>query len=155
MLLGGLWHGAGWTFVVWGGLQGSYLVVHRLWSRWKWGPVLWLRGIGAWVWVSRVLLFHAVCVGWVFFRASSFGIAFEVFQRLGVPGWATLATGPVVLVLVLGLASQYAPSRWRNGFEVELGRWPMLARGAAFAMAITAIEILGPTGVAPFIYFQF
>jgi hypothetical protein len=38
---------------------------------------------------------------------------------------------------------------------VELGRWPTLARGAAFAGAITAIEVLGPTGVAPFIYFQF
>ena len=155
MLLGGLWHGAGWTFVVWGGLQGGYLVTHRLWSRVKWSPVLWLRRTQAWVWVSRLLLFHAVCVGWVFFRASSFGIAFQVFERLAVPGWATLATGPVVLVLIVGLAGQYAPSRWRNSVEVELGRWPTLARGAAFAGAITAIEVLGPTGVAPFIYFQF
>jgi hypothetical protein len=117
--------------------------------------VLWLRGTGGWRWVSRLLLFHAVCVGWVFFRASSFGIAFQVFQRLGHTGPATLAAGPVVLVLFLGLASQFAPTRWRNGFEVELGRWPLLVRGAVFAGAITVIEVLGPTGVAPFIYFQF
>lgn len=155
MLLGGLWHGAAWTFVVWGGLHGSYLVVHRLWSRLGWAPLERLRATSAWAWASRILLFHAVCVGWVFFRASTFGIAFSVFGRLGVPGAATLATGPVLLVLFLGLAGQYMPPRWRNGFELELGRWPALARGAALAVAITAIEVLGPTGVAPFIYFQF
>jgi hypothetical protein len=47
------------------------------------------------------------------------------------------------------------PSRWSNAFEIELGHWPALARGTALAIAIALIEILGPTGVAPFIYFQF
>jgi hypothetical protein len=61
----------------------------------------------------------------------------------------------VLIVLFLGLASQYMPQRWRNGLEIELSRWPGLARGAAFGVAIVIIEILGPTGVAPFIYFQF
>ncbi len=116
---------------------------------------MWLRESMVWTWISRLLLFHAVCLAWVFFRASSFAIAFSLFQRLTVPGWATLATGPVLLVLTLGLAGQYAPARWRNAFEVELGRWPALVRGAAFAGIVSAIEVLGPTGVAPFIYFQF
>jgi D-alanyl-lipoteichoic acid acyltransferase DltB (MBOAT superfamily) len=155
MLLGGLWHGAAWTFVVWGGLHGFYLVVHRLWSRIGWRPLVCWRASAAWRWMARILLFHAVCVGWVFFRASSFALAFSVFGRLKVPGVATLATGPVVIVLFLGLAGQYMPPRWRNGLEIELGRWPALARGAVLAVAITTIEILGPTGVAPFIYFQF
>lgn len=155
MLLGGLWHGAAWTFVAWGGLHGSYLVVHRLWSRIGWRPLLRWRATTAWRWMARILLFHAVCVGWVFFRASSFALAFSVFGRLAVPGVAVLATGPVLMVLFLGLAGQFMPPRWRNGFEIEMSRWPALARGAAFAAAIFAIEILGPTGVAPFIYFQF
>jgi D-alanyl-lipoteichoic acid acyltransferase DltB (MBOAT superfamily) len=155
MLLGGLWHGAAWTFVVWGGLHGSYLVVHRFWSRIGWRPLVRWRATAAWRWMARILLFHAVCVGWVFFRSSSFAIAFTVFGRLTVPGVATLAAGPVLIVLFLGLAGQYMPPRWRNGFEIELGRWPTLARGAALAVAIATIEILGPTGVAPFIYFQF
>ncbi|MGA2673517.1 MAG: MBOAT family protein [Terracidiphilus sp.] len=155
MLLGGLWHGAAWTFVAWGGLHGSYLVVHRLWSRIGWRPLVRWRATAAWKWTARILLFHAVCVGWVFFRASSFEIAFAVFGRLAVPGAATLATVPVLLVLFLGLAGQWMPPRWRNGFEVELARWPALARGAALAAAIATIEILGPSGVAPFIYFQF
>lgn len=155
MLLGGLWHGAAWTFVAWGGLHGSYLMIHRLWSRIGWRPLVRWRQSTAWRWVARVLLFHAVCAGWIFFRSSSFEIAFTVFERLGVGGAATLATGPVVIVLFLGLAGQFMPARWRNSFEVELGRWPALARGAALAVAIAAIEILGPSGVAPFIYFQF
>jgi D-alanyl-lipoteichoic acid acyltransferase DltB (MBOAT superfamily) len=155
MLLGGLWHGAAWTFVAWGGLHGLLLVGHRIWSRTTWYEMIALHNSTAWRWVARILLFHAVCVGWVFFRASSFEIAFDVFGRLGVPGAVTLASTPVCIVLFLGLAGQYMPSRWRNAFEIEMGRWPALARGAALAMAIALIEILGPTGVAPFIYFQF
>lgn len=155
MLLGGLWHGAAWTFVAWGGLHGGYLVVHRLWSRIGWRPLVRWRGTTAWKWVARILLFHAVCAGWVFFRASSFEMAFNVFGRLWTRGSATLATGPILVVLFLGLAGQFMPPRWRNSFEVEMGRWPAVARGAALALAVAAIEILGPTGVAPFIYFQF
>jgi D-alanyl-lipoteichoic acid acyltransferase DltB (MBOAT superfamily) len=159
MLVGGLWHGAAWTFVAWGGLHGILLVIHRMWSqtlnRIGWRPLMAARDSTAWRWASRILLFHAVCAGWVFFRASNFGFAFDVFRRLGAGGTATLATTPICIVLFLGLAGQFAPSRWRNAFEVELGRWPALARGAAAAAAIALIEVLGPTGVAPFIYFQF
>ena len=155
MLLGGLWHGAAWTFVAWGGLHGLLLVVYRIWSRSTWHELIAAHNSTAWRWISRLLLFHAVCAGWVFFRASSFEIAFDVFHRLAVAGPITLASTPVCIVLFLGLAGQYMPSRWRNAFEVEIGRWPALARGAALAVAVALIEILGPTGVAPFIYFQF
>jgi D-alanyl-lipoteichoic acid acyltransferase DltB (MBOAT superfamily) len=155
MLLGGLWHGAAWTFVAWGGLHGLLLVGHRIWKRSTWHELIGLQKSAAWRWISRILLFHAVCAGWVFFRSSSFEIAFDVFRRLAVPGAVTLASGPVCIVLFLGLAGQYMPSRWRNAFEIELGRWPALAVGAAMAAVIAVIEILGPTGVAPFIYFQF
>jgi hypothetical protein len=71
------------------------------------------------------------------------------------PGVLTLATAPVLLALFLGFAGQFQPLRWRKALECELGRWPALLRGAAFATAIFVIELLGPSGVAPFIYFQF
>jgi alginate O-acetyltransferase complex protein AlgI len=155
MLLGGLWHGAGWTFIIWGGLHGFYLIAHRLWSAIEWQPVLRLRRTKAWLWTSRLLLFHAVCFGWIFFRSASFGIAWTVIRRLSTHGPLTLATTPVVLMLIAGLLGQFRPQRWFIAFEAELGRWPAVIRGAAVAMAIFAIEVLGPTGVAPFIYFQF
>jgi alginate O-acetyltransferase complex protein AlgI len=155
MLLGGLWHGAAWTFVAWGGMHGLLLVIHRLWLRTSWRELIAIHDAPAWRWTSRILLFNAVCAGWVFFRAPSFGMAFDVFRRLGAGGAATLATAPVCLVLFLGFAGQFMPQRWRNAFEIELGRWPAVARGAALAFAIALIEILGPTGMAPFIYFQF
>jgi alginate O-acetyltransferase complex protein AlgI len=155
MLLGGLWHGASWTFVIWGVLHGGYLIAHRSWSSLEWMPLHRLRQTVAWRWIARLSLFHAVCLGWVFFRAPSFDVAFMLFRRLSVPGMITLATGPAMLALFLGLAGQFQPLRWRKALECELGRWPVLARGAAFATAIFVIELLGPSGVAPFIYFQF
>ena len=63
-----------------------------------------LRQTAAWRWMARILLFHAVCLGWVFFRASSFAIAFVMLRRLRIPGAVTLATVPVVLALIAGLA---------------------------------------------------
>lgn len=155
MLLGGLWHGAAWTFVIWGALHGFYLIVHRLWTSITWTPILRMRQTAPWRWASCFLLFQAVCLGWVFFRSPSFAVAFAMLRRLAVPGALTVAGVPVVLALIAGLAGQFQPLRWRKMLEYELGRWPALARGAAFAAAIFTIEVLGPSGVAPFIYFRF
>ena len=68
MLLGGLWHGAGWTFVIWGGLHGVYLIINHMWNR------IWTRPIQKW-WsraIARSITLLAVIVGWVFFRAETF-----------------------------------------------------------------------------------
>ena len=83
MLLGGLWHGAGWTFIFWGGLHGAYLVVNHLWRslRQSLGQDLkqdgWLlRGVGWFV------TFLAVVISWVFFRASSFETAVDIIRAM-------------------------------------------------------------------------
>jgi alginate O-acetyltransferase complex protein AlgI len=156
MLLGGLWHGASWTFVVWGGLQGVYLVGHRAWDAWAtWPAVPRLRASRGWTWVSRLLMFHAVCLGWVFFRSPTFALAGTVLRQLGSRGAITLASWPVVTALVVGLLGQYAPRMWRRGIEATMARLPAVANGALLAAGVCVIELLGPTGVAPFIYFQF
>ncbi|GAA5263704.1 alginate O-acetyltransferase complex protein AlgI [Acidiphilium sp. MT5] len=155
MVLGGLWHGANWTFVFWGALWGTLLVIHRLWLRLQSKPIQALRASLAWRWMSRLMLFQAVCLGWIFFRAPSFHIGLEILHRLTAPGPASLATMPVVVVLILGLFGQYLPRRWRFGLEIEIARWPAALRGAGLAVALFIISVLGPTGVAPFIYFQF
>jgi D-alanyl-lipoteichoic acid acyltransferase DltB (MBOAT superfamily) len=155
MFLGGLWHGASWTFVVWGGLQGFYMVGHRLWTGCPARAIQRLRANTAWAWVARLLMFHAVCFGWVFFRSSTISLAGMMLKRLGSRGAVTLAAWPAVAMMVLGLFGQYVPRLWRRGVEATMSRLPMLWSGTALAFGVFFIEMLGPTGVAPFIYFQF
>ncbi|MGR9087526.1 MAG: MBOAT family O-acyltransferase [Gammaproteobacteria bacterium] len=86
MSLGGLWHGAGWTFVIWGGLHGFYLTVNHLWIDWK-RRMHWRDG-GRWSRTASALLtFLLVVVGWVFFRADTLEAALEIIQgMLGMNG---------------------------------------------------------------------
>ena len=82
MLLGGLWHGAGWTFVIWGGLHGFYLMINHAWRNLKqrmgWGDGGRWSNLGA-----GALTFLAVVVGWVFFRADSFSSAITLLHGMG------------------------------------------------------------------------
>jgi D-alanyl-lipoteichoic acid acyltransferase DltB (MBOAT superfamily) len=156
MVLGGLWHGAAWTFVAWGALHGAALVVHRLWSGSQAGWIRAVRGWRGWPVAARLLTFHLVCAGWILFRAPTFGAAGELFAALGsgfaVGPWLTL---PLLLALAAGLAGQAVPAAWRDALRARLAAWPLAAQGALVAAAVLLIEILGPQGVAPFIYFQF
>jgi len=149
MLLGGLWHGASWTFVVWGGIHGLGLAVER--------AVGWEPRSTAGRWFGRILTFHVVCFGWIFFRADSFHLAGQVLVRL-VDAWgqpSPLVTTSVVLAIVVGIAGQYlrpgAVGRLVAGFQ----RLPVVAQSGCVAVALMVIETLGPVGVAPFIYFRF
>src|SRR5262249_10075453 len=87
MLLGGLWHGAGWTFVAWGGLHGLYLIVNHGW-RYAWGPPTPLASTRI-SWLKRLVVFFAVVVAWVFFRSDSVSTAYTMFQ--GMSGFYGLA----------------------------------------------------------------
>jgi alginate O-acetyltransferase complex protein AlgI len=149
MLLGGLWHGAAWTFVVWGGIHGLGLSLERATG---WRPTS-----AAAKWFGRVLTFHVVCFGWIFFRADSFGRAGEVLARL-FTAWgqsSPLVTTSVVLAILVGILGQYvrpgAIGAALRGFQ----RLPVLAQATAFGVALMLINTLGPEGVAPFIYFRF
>jgi hypothetical protein len=83
MLLGGLWHGAGWTFVIWGGLHGAYLVVNHLW-RAVTAPLTSRRPVPRWASfaAARALTFTAVVVAWVFFRADSLAAALVMLRGM-------------------------------------------------------------------------
>ena len=78
MVLGGLWHGAGWTFVIWGGLHGVYLIMNYIWRRISAGFVIGLR-LG---WLGGVLTFLAVCVAWVYFRSDNVTAAHTMFRAM-------------------------------------------------------------------------
>lgn len=107
--------------------------------------------------VKRVLVFAFVCVGWVFFRSPSLGDGFAVLARL-ITGWTggqSLVTPLALLVIAGALAAQYLPSKVGDTLEVGFSRWTPLAQAVGFGMLLALIDVLGPQGVAPFIYFQF
>lgn len=155
MLLGGLWHGAAWTFVVWGGLHGFFLVAHRAVAgrrpagltvpRWSPGDL-----------VPTLLTFHAVCFAWIFFRAPTLRSALSVLE--GIVTLRSGTPGPDLLVLLAFAAAAVAlidlPQRNRAS-ETALLEWHPVSRGVAYAaMAVAVLVFSGGTPV-PFIYFQF
>jgi D-alanyl-lipoteichoic acid acyltransferase DltB (MBOAT superfamily) len=156
MVLGGLWHGANWTFVVWGGLQGGYLIAEReVKQRWE------RRGALGWpTWVVRslqwVLTFNLVCFAWVFFRATSLANAFEVLgQLVSFGGGAALVTPLLIITIVAMLASQFVPPAMPRRVEVAFARLAPILQLSLLAVGLVVINALGPEGIAPFIYFQF
>jgi alginate O-acetyltransferase complex protein AlgI len=149
MLLGGLWHGAAWTFVIWGGIHGTALSVER------WGRERWV-GFRLPAWLAWLVTFHVVCLAWVFFRSPDLSTAFEMLGQIGASGPSPLVTVPVVFLTVAAIAMQALPSGWWRQAEGWLVRQPVAAQGVAFgALLVVADAAVGQQGVAPFIYYQF
>lgn len=154
MVLGGLWHGAAWNFVVWGAIHGTALAIERYLGS-VWQPVgLPEPAVRAAKWF---VTFHIVCLAWIFFRAPDAALAFEMIGRLIGGGTSTtsLVSLLLVAVLVVMLISQLAPARIAVETQRRFGRLPLYAQGLSLALLLTAIDVFGPEGVAPFIYFQF
>ena len=150
MLLGGLWHGASWNFVLWGGLHGAALVVERAFgltgaSRTRLGAAL------AWF-----VTFHFVCLTWVFFRSPSSEATFAYFATLfSGASWSTTMTPLVASVLTLGALTQIVPNGWFEALEARYDTGSLAFKVAVPFAAIFVIAIAAPGGIAPFIYFQF
>jgi D-alanyl-lipoteichoic acid acyltransferase DltB (MBOAT superfamily) len=150
MLLGGLWHGASWTFVAWGGLHGLFLAVERLLgldhldrSRLTSGR-RWLRGI---------FTFHLVCLSWVLFRSPTFLHAVRVVGRILT--WAEgsrMSLAPLACVIAI-VALQTA--KLKINFHMIFMRRPTLARWTVYACIGLLFVALTTTSSHPFIYFQF
>lgn len=147
MLIGGLWHGAGWNFVIWGGLHGVYLVVNHLFNALRWfqfaaGSVASrITGVAGWA-----LTMLCVMIGWVFFRAADLTSALQIIQSLvgaGAPATESLPRvlnalleGPekfvwlgfVALIALFGPSTQQYLRRYRPAFALRRGqtnsRWP-------------------------------
>jgi len=144
MLLGGLWHGASWTFVVWGGYHGVLLSLHRLYA-------------GAWerlhVRLRRAVTFFAVVFGWVFFRATDFSMAAGMLQRMFTPHAGPALPGTAGLLVALAVAigiAHFAPNTW----ELE-HRWGPAWTGAFAVGYALCLAILAGGTASPFLYFQF
>ncbi len=152
MLVGGLWHGASWTFVVWGGLHGVYLVCER---------VL-VRVIPAWpVWRAplvrfalALVTFALVCIAWVFFRAESFAQAFAIVRAMfgfgagATNGFTLFAIVPVAILVGVHWAMRDTTIE----AVVERTSWPVRA---ALLSAMLLSILMFPGVDRAFIYFQF
>ena len=152
MLLGGLWHGAAWNFVIWGSLHGAMLVAEHaiLGQRKPASWPLWGRGVGT------VVTFNLVCLAWIFFRSPDIAHAAEFLSGFSRIGQTQITATPFVLTLLFGgLAAQFLPRDRMAMLERLILRAPIPWQGAMVGAGMVGIASLGPTGVAPFIYFQF
>jgi alginate O-acetyltransferase complex protein AlgI len=156
MILGGLWHGAAWTFVIWGTLHGLFLVVHRLLTRRRIpvtaeeSPVGWRQALPVFA------TFNLVSLAWVFFRAESLEGALRYLEgivtlRGGAPDLELLGLfAPLALaVLAIDLVQRNA------GDEVAFRRFPAPAYGALVGVFAAALIVFSGAASEPFIYFQF
>jgi D-alanyl-lipoteichoic acid acyltransferase DltB (MBOAT superfamily) len=157
MLLGGLWHGAAWTFVAWGGIHGAGLACERFLGDRRRADGRARRDSALARWAGRLLTFNIVCFAWIFFRADSFASAGQVIERL-FTAWSApspLVTSSVVLAILAGVGSQFigagAYASVLRGFQ----RLPLAGQAACVSVGLVLVDALGPPGVAPFIYFRF
>ena len=157
MLLGGLWHGAAWNFVIWGAIHGGMLAVERAVSEWRrtQGMERLLPPVASNV-VRWLFTFNVVCLAWIFFRAETFDQATTMIT--GIFDWegsSALVTPLLLLVIIGSILTQFVPAatvKRAEGWFSEVG-WAL--QGVALGIGIVIVDILGPEGVAPFIYFQF
>ena len=170
MLLGGLWHGSNWTFVIWGGLHGLFLCVQHGWQTWRGeGRPAPTRAVRLF---SQVLTFLAILVTWVFFRATDLGSALEVLRGLiGLNGLAVnpaIGSGELAMVALGAFIAFLMPNTNQivlyvgNRFPQALAAFCLIRpqwrpnRGWALAMGILlVIGILNMDKTADFIYAQF
>ncbi len=136
MVLGGLWHGAGFNFIVWGFLHGSYLMFHGAWKALAARLGLELRG-RIWTLASVALTFGAVCVAWVFFRASDIGRALAIVQGMfGAWGCALPDTIGNHLGPLRHLLEQAGIAFYLGGGARFIQTWCWVALGAAIAFGL-------------------
>jgi alginate O-acetyltransferase complex protein AlgI len=153
MLLGGLWHGANWTFVAWGAIHGFGLSVERVLlghhkehaepSRWA-------------TWIRRIIIFHVVCFAWVFFRADSISAAFSMLGQLSHFEWTSdYAAACLFLGLLVGFGLLIDLAVERAGTEyIFQTQSPALRLGVVAAAMVLVLLFSASEGNA-FIYFQF
>lgn len=167
MLLGGLWHGAGWTFIVWGGYHGVLLVFQRIFSPafqktrelfpLKYFPVPCLRA------AKIFIMFQLTCIGWIFFRAENIGQALFILGQFGeafiaVPRTLSSEGGILSVLLLLTLLGTILVSVFRNGSSGQ-GSVPrtrsFVTNSFVVAAMLAGFLLFGVIHGKQFVYFQF
>ncbi|HZR64209.1 MAG TPA: MBOAT family O-acyltransferase [Terriglobales bacterium] len=144
MLLGGLWHGANSTFVIWGAYHGVLLIFYKLFhEQWDALPAL----------LRRSAMFVLMVLGWVLFRAESFSMAMRWLAKMLYPSGGTLFAGAAVLAFCIAIAGAIAHAA-PNTFEISHDWSPQMACAMAVGLVCCLVLITGGQR-SPFLYFQF
>jgi D-alanyl-lipoteichoic acid acyltransferase DltB (MBOAT superfamily) len=150
MAIGGIWHGAGWNFLIWGLIHGVGQAIFRFWLTFK-QPM--------WNLAASLLTFHFVAFAWIFFRANTFETAMQILTQIGAlrPATATFdnVSPAFLMVLIVGVAGHFVPKQWFDNSLIWFSRAPAVVQAAALAALVFSIRFVASTGAAPFIYTRF
>ena len=153
MLLGGLWHGASWTFVAWGLYHGAILCAYRIAGVREANP-----SSRPWLWAAQLLvMFHLTCLGWLLFRADDFGAVSSALQVLSTQ-WSFTESAGTGLLLIAFYAGLLFIVEWLTNAErglARLFRAPWFLQGAWYVYLTVMILIFYSRETYEFIYFQF
>ena len=154
MALSGLWHGANWTFAMWGVYHGLLVVGHRVWNRF-------VPAVPKLDWLARLLMFQLVTLGWVLFRVTDLETATALLTRMlspGSPGWWT-GVGWAGAAACGGLYAMHWAEHWALGARSRLLRlwraFPAIIQGAGWAIAVILLLAFTRPEASSFIYFRF
>ena len=160
MLLGGLWHGASWNFVVWGGLHGAALALHKGLRSFVHRHKQY-RSTG-WRKVAAVLItFHFVCLCWIFFRNSTFDGSISMISQIFTSFHPELASQlfvgywKVFALMGIGYLLHWCPDSWQNACSRGMVRMPVVVQAFILIALIFLVIQVKSSDIQPFIYFQF
>lgn len=168
MLLGGLWHGANWVFAIWGVFHGVGLAVERWWKGGRkavagTAPAQGRPAGGLTVWLKRILLFHFICAGWIFFRSQSLAAALKMFAGCASFAWAPVYLTAInflvvftvpLLLLDLRLEQRAEEYPFQHAGLSPLKRSFALRSAFGGALLVTVL-LLAANQSSAFIYFRF
>ncbi len=140
-IIGGIWHGAGWTFVFWGFLHGMALVVHRAWHK---------LGFKLWSWFAWFLTFNFINVTWVFFRAEEFEDALNILKSMFFMDFGVIDIDKIIYLMV----ALFIVLGFKNSNE-KIKQFQINAKTMFFVSILFSISILSLNQVSEFLYFNF
>jgi D-alanyl-lipoteichoic acid acyltransferase DltB (MBOAT superfamily) len=157
MAIGGLWHGAGWNFLIWGLIHGTGQAGFRLWQVFRKGSQPWRYA--ALNYMGPILTFHFVLFAWIFFRAATLDTALQILGQIASLGPSTITASNVspafLFVFLVGVAGHYIPKSWFDTSVVWFSRAPAVLQAASLAVLFIVIRLVASSGAAPFIYTRF
>jgi alginate O-acetyltransferase complex protein AlgI len=152
MVIGGLWHGASWTFVIWGAIHGFGLACQHFWRTYRGNK----KAEGAWKYFNIFVTIQYVCFAWIFFRASSFENANAILSRIGSLSFSVVNIAPpLVLIMSIAILAHYCPKKWYDFSVSVYSRAPFFVQALALALLVIGLQYVAQTGATPFIYNKF